>query len=477
MTAGLARLPLRRRLVLGFLVAMLVLLLAAGAFVYWRVEVALDGVLDRSLEQATVALSPLVTDDGRISDDSAVASAGVVYQVLDTQGRVIAASGASADEPLVSRSRARASDSQTVRLDVGALLPAAELPLRLQVSPLAESGQGGPAYLVVAVRRDQRDEALRELLLQLALAGLGVLLVTAFVGDRLARAALSPVERYRRRATEVAGGELDVRLDVPAGRDDEVTRLGHTLNDMLAALEQAMLRERRFVDDASHELRTPLTLLRSRVQLTRRRSRSVAEHEAVLDELAVDVERLVALSEQLLVLGAERAPRVRVDTAATLAAVLARRADDRAPEVAVDRDAGVVALPDHALDRVVDNLLDNALLHGGSPVTVGLARRGDWVELAVTDAGPGMDPDTHRAATERFARAPEARSRPGAGLGLALVRSIVEAGEGRLRVCSAGRHETFGAEVDLPCRHDERMTVSLLLPRVGDAAATEALPR
>ena len=178
----------------------------------------------------------------------------------------------------------------------------------------------------------------------------------------------------------------------------------------------------------------------------------MAEHEAVLDELAVDVERLVALSEQLLVLGAERAPRVRVDTAATLAAVLARRADDRAPEVAVDRDAGVVALPDHALDRVVDNLLDNALLHGGSPVTVGLARRGDWVELAVTDAGPGMDPDTHRAATERFARAPEARSRPGAGLGLALVRSIVEAGEGRLRVCSAGRHETFGAEVDLPCR-------------------------
>ena len=131
MTTWLGRLPLRRRLVLGFLVAMLVLLLAAGGFVYWRVEVALDGVLDRSLEQATVALAPLVTDDGHISDDSAVASAGVVYQVLDARGRVMAASGASTDEPLVSPARARASDSRVVRMDVGALLPAAEQPLRL----------------------------------------------------------------------------------------------------------------------------------------------------------------------------------------------------------------------------------------------------------------------------------------------------------------------------------------------------------
>ena len=467
MKPWLGRLPLRRRLVLGFLVAMMVLLVAASWFVYWRVEVALDGVLDRSLQQATVALSPLVTAAGPISDDSAVASAGVAYQVLDAQGRVIAASGAPPDRPLVSASRARSSDSRTVRLDVGDLLPSAEHPLRLQVSPLAGGGRPGtPAYLVVALQRDQRDEALRELLFQLVLAGLVVLLVTALVGDRLARAALAPVERYRRRATEVADGDLDLRLDVPEGRDDEVTRLGHTLNDMLAALQQAMLHERRFVDDASHELRTPLTLLRGRVQLTRRRPRSVAEHEAVLDELAVDVERLIALSEQLLVLDADGSPPVRVDTATALAAVLDRRADDPEPACDVDPGVGAVELPEHSFERVVDNLLDNALLHGGAPVTVTLTRRDDWVELTVADAGPGMDPETHGTATERFARAPEARSRPGAGLGPSLVRSVVEEGGGRLRVCSGGRHETYGARPDLPCRHDGRMTVSVLLPRV-----------
>jgi signal transduction histidine kinase len=463
-TSRLARLPLRRRLVLGFLVAMLVLLLAAGGFVYWRVLFALDRGLDRDLDQAISALGPLVTEDGRITDETAVAAAGVSYQVLDADGTVLSASGAPPDQSLLPMTTTRKSDHSIVRRDVGGFLLENGKPLRVEVSPLGGSSPGQPAYLLAAVRRDQRDEALRELLLQLALAGLGVLLVTALVGDRLARAALAPVERYRRRASEVAGGELDLRLDVPEGRDDEVTRLGHTLNDMLAALEQAMLHERRFVDDASHELRTPLTLLRTRVQLARRRTRTVAEHEAVLDELAVDVERLIALSEQLLALGADGAPPVRVDAAAALAAVLARRSDDPAPGREVGADVGEVELPDHAFERVVDNLLDNALLHGSPPVTVSLARRGDWVELAVADAGPGMDPDTHGTATERFARAPEARSRPGAGLGLALVRAIVEDGGGRLRVCSGGRHETYGADVDLPCRHDGRMTVSVLLP-------------
>ena len=108
--------------------------------------------------------------------------------------------------------------------------------------------------------------------------------LASLVGDQLARLALRPVERYRRRAAEIAAGSSHLRLEVPDERDDEVTRLGHTLNEMLAALDESLERERQFVGDASHELRTPLTLLQSRIQLARRRERSVAEHEAVLDE-------------------------------------------------------------------------------------------------------------------------------------------------------------------------------------------------
>lgn len=92
------------------------------------------------------------------------------------------------------------------------------------------------------------------------MAGLGAPLVTAVVGDRLARLALRPVERYRVQAADIIAGKTGVRLDVLPGRDDEVTRLGHQLSDTLDALEGALDTERRFVNDASHELRTPLTL-------------------------------------------------------------------------------------------------------------------------------------------------------------------------------------------------------------------------
>ena len=208
----------------------------------------------------------------------------------------------------------------TLTKDLGRLLPGSGDPYRIHVTAVATD-----RYLLVAVGRNHRDEALRELLLQLSLAGLAALTLAALVGDLLARAALRPVERYRRRAEEISAGANGLRLDVPPGRDDEVTRLGHTLNDMLAAQEHSLEHERRFVNDASHELRTPLTLLQSRLQLARRRRRSVEEHEQVLDELTVDVARLADLADQLLTLGTHQPDRTAAsDLALTVAAVVER---------------------------------------------------------------------------------------------------------------------------------------------------------
>jgi signal transduction histidine kinase len=455
--------PLRARLVLGFSLAMVVVLLAVGGFVYWRVEFAMDRSLDRDLAQATEALAPLVTSDGTVTDHSAVASAGVVYQVLDAEGHVL--SGSATRQPLVAADIAHSADSGQVRADRGKLLPVSADPLRFEVSALPTSSRPA-AYLVVGVRRDQRDEALRELLLQLVLAGLGALVVTAFVGDRLARAALTPVERYRGRAEEIAAGTNGLRLSVPPDRDDEVTRLGHTLNEMLAALEAALEHERRFVNDASHELRTPLTLLTSRVQLARRRTRTVAEHEAILAELEVDVRRLSALAERLLQLGS-----VAGEETGDADLALAARAAVQRHQVAGEHRIGVaapspapVALPRHRLDRLIENLLDNALKHGDPPIEVTVDSRNGWVRLRVVDDGPGMSPALLASATQRFARADEARSRPGSGLGLALVEALVGSSGGQLRLCSGGNHQLHGARVDIPCDHDDRMTVTVLLP-------------
>jgi len=330
---------------------------------------------------------------------------------------------------------------------------------------------------VVAVRRDHRDEALRELLAQLSLAGLAALVVTAFVGERLARAALAPVERYRRRAAEISEGATGLRLEVPSGRDDEVTRLGLTLNEMLAALEASLEAQERFVHEASHELRTPLTLLKARLQLATRRSRSVSEHEQIIEELSTDVARLVDLAEHLLALGSATSdsPHPEAKTADVMQVVTA--AVDRL-NVGRGIEAGTVVeqsllepafvrLSPVMLERVVSNLLTNAHLHGAEPVTVSVDASGEWVRVMVQDAGPGMPPDLLATATARFSRAPEARARPGSGLGLSLVEAITRQAGGELRLCHEAHHISFGGPSTLACPVHSGMVASVLLPTVA----------
>jgi two-component system, OmpR family, sensor kinase len=84
--------------------------------------------------------------------------------------------------------------------------------------------------------------------------------------------------------------------------------------------------------------------------------------------------------------------------------------------------------------------------------------------LMVADAGPGMPRDMLAVATDRFARAPEARTRPGSGLGLSLVATIVEGVGGQVRLCHGGHHRSLGVEAPVACAHDTRMTVTVLLP-------------
>ena len=466
----LRTLPLRVRLVTGFAAAMLVLLTAAGAVVYWRVEYALDRGLDTELASARSVITPLVGADGSVASPDAADATGTGWQVLDSGGEVLDSGGPAPARPLVPASGLPGGGTRT--FDVGSMLPVdGATPFRVEVTALR--GGGEAAYLLVGLRRDHRDEALRELLLQMALAGLGALVVASLVGDQLARLALRPVERYRRRAAQIATGSSLLRLDVPAGRDDEVTRLGHTLNEMLGALQESLDRERQFVGDASHELRTPLTLLRSRIQVTRRRQRTVAEHEAALDELAVDVDRLADLAEQLLELDRESANINDSSDRTDLVGVAQREVarwhaahPDRLPDVVLEASTTPVAVVSdgHVHARIVTNLLGNALTHGAPPVRIAVRRDGGYAVLSVADHGPGMAPEVLAQATRRFARAPEARSRPGSGLGLALVEHLVTRAGGEVRLCHNGQHVSAGLSADVPCLHDRRMTATVLIP-------------
>jgi two-component system OmpR family sensor kinase len=477
----LRRLPLRVRLVAGFSATMFVVLTAAGAFVYWRVDYALDRQINAELDEVAGVVTPLVRPSGQLAADAPRIVGDQLYQVMSRDGRVLAYSPLLGPRPLVGESTVQAALTEPVRRDIGALLPIKNRPLRAYATALPDAGEQEAAVLVVAVRRDHRDEALLELLGQLAAAGFGALLVTAFVGERLAKFALRPVERYRSQAEDIAAGASGVRLDVPDDRDDEVTRLGHTLNAMLEGLEESLERERRFVNDASHELRTPLTLLKTRVQLARRRTRSLAEHEAILAEIETDVVRLTRLADHLLQLGAQAPPAQSEGT--DLAEVAEREVSRRNALARAPRDGEapapvqVVTSPpvDVALGavqaaQVLGNLLENARRHGAPPVTVTVDKAGDSGRLVVVDHGPGMDAEMLATATHRFARAADSRSREGFGLGLSLVESIVVSAGGELRLCHAGRHQCSGRTREVPCEHDDSMTVTVLLPLAASQA-------
>ena len=294
--------------------------------------------------------------------------------------------------------------------------------------------------------REERDETLTTLLGFLLVGGPLALAAATYVGWLLAGAALHPVEAMRRRAAEISADTTGDRLPVP-GRDDEIHRLGTTLNEMLDRLDAGLARERRFVADAGHELRTPLALLHTELELALRRPRTREEQEAALRSAAEEVERLTRLAEGLLLLAtAEEVAlqRTRFPVRDLLGDV-ARRFGVEVGEADGELEADRVRL-----EAALGNLVANALRHGAPPVRLDAMREDDHVAIRVTDAGPGFPPDFLPHAFDRFARADAARTEPGAGLGLAIVAAVARAHGGSAE--AAGATVTLRLPADQPPR-------------------------
>lgn len=442
--------PIVTRLVLAVAVTMTVVLLAAGAFVYWRVEFALNRQLDQDLD----AYHAVVTRDVASGDTPPRDTPGQSYQVYGRRARV---TGGDAEERLVGIATvARAREGERVRTDVGRLLPAADRPYRAVTSRVPTSQ--GMVVVATAISRRKHDEALRELLLQLAIADLATLIAASLVGYGVARAALNPVERYRLAAERADGAPV---LPVAPGKDDEVTRLGNTFNALLARISAANERERQFLGDASHELRSPLSLMRTELEMALMRPRSPAETRAALESLQGQVERLIALSDALLDLEEVRAGDVvegeEIDVPSLLAetaAAYAPAASAQGRRVRVDPASpgtpGMLAVSGnrHWLEVALRNLVANALRHGEGQVTLSCGSvataSGDRVRIFVDDEGAGFAPEFADRAFDRFSRAEVSRSTPGTGLGLALVRAVAEAHGGATTI--SGSQVT----IDLP---------------------------
>lgn len=282
--------------------------------------------------------------------------------------------------------------------------------------------------------------------------------IAGIAGFRLAGRTIRPLRLAAEAAHDVAEGNLTTRLAVTG--EDELARLSAAFNQMTEALEARMDRERRFVADVSHELRTPLTALKTSIDFLANRTDELPERLRPPLALAADeVRSLQRLVDDLLELSRMEAGGVLVEgedvDLVDFAAQLARR---RAPQadVRIHAPATLVVWTDKMrLERIVGNLLENAVFHGGEGgVDIVLERSNGEARIVVSDQGPGIDPEKLPWIFERFYRGDVSRRRDGrvgSGLGLAIARENAALIGAAIDVESAEGHGTR-FEVRVPDR-------------------------
>ncbi|MFJ5989213.1 sensor histidine kinase [Lentzea sp. NPDC092896] len=247
---------------------------------------------------------------------------------------------------------------------------------------------------------------------------------------------LRPVETMRAEVAEINEHNLTRRVPVPSS-DNEIARLGKTLNETLDRMHSAVEDTRRFVADASHELRSPLAALRAELEIALSHPH-LADWTTVVKAALEDAERLQELTTDLLLLARLDADALDNQDTVDLTAVV-RREVSRRGTVILDADDHVLVPGRRAqLSRLLGNLLDNAERHAGTEVVVRL-RGGPSATLEVIDDGPGIPEADRERVFDRFTRLDEARTRAagGAGLGLAIARRIAARHHGTLEATDA----------------------------------------
>jgi signal transduction histidine kinase len=420
---------------LVFAAVMALVLGAIGVFVYLRFANELDATINSGLRSRASDVAALVkeADSGLGGGRRNLVGRNESFaEVLDAGGGVTDSSLAVGHHVLLTPAELRRALREPILLDRGPL-PGLQQESRLLAVPVEAKGR--KQVVVVGTSTEPRGESLTDLAQLLAIGGPIALLLASLAAYGVAAAALKPVEAMRSRAAEISAAEPDQRLPVPP-TDDEVARLGKTLNEMLERLGEALEHERAFVADASHELRTPLAILRTELELALAAGRSPEELRAALASAAEETDRLSQLSEDLLTIAqTERGELpLRLERLGLTEAFdgvsrrFSRRAEEGGRELAVDAPRSLVLDADRLrLDQAIGSMVDNALRYGAGPIDLEARAAGGSVEIHVLDRGEGFSEEFLGRAFERFSRAAASSRDGGSGLGLAIVRTVARA--------------------------------------------------
>ncbi|MFL5318732.1 MAG: sensor histidine kinase [Myxococcaceae bacterium] len=297
---------------------------------------------------------------------------------------------------------------------------------------------------------DVADDLRRVLWAMLAAAPFGIGGAMA-LGYFVAGRALAPLREADARARAAhASSELDLRLPV-TGRDDEWDALANTMNELLATARKSMERIRGFTADAAHELRTPLTAIMGEADVTLRRERTPEELRAALTTIRGEAARLADIIAKLLVLAradeqkllAQRMPVDLLQVAKKAAARWTPNAVQSNRSVTVTGESTEAQADPALLEHLFDNLINNALTHGGGAVKVSVNGQNGDAKVRVSDDGSGIPDELAPTVFERFVRGDASRSGGGFGLGLSLALEIARAHGGTLVLESARAPTSF----------------------------------
>jgi len=460
---------IRTRLTIWYSAILALGFLLFGTGVYFSVSVTLVRQVDASLEKSASSIVDqikiIMNGDGRVislPQFDVFRASSVYVEAIDTTGKIRGRStnvgdfNDQLDPYTVADLTGKPSTEQ--KPTYNSVQHVGAPPLRVYTYPLVVNDTSELfGYLQVAASLEDIELTKHGLLLTLLVVGAVMLIVSAVAGAAMARRALRPVTEITNAALEIyRTDDLERRVDVKA--NDEVGRLASAFNEMLDRLTRLFRAQQRFVADVSHEMRTPLTVIRGNVDLLRM---GCADEES-LDAITSESERMTRMVSNMLLLsqadsGALPMHMQPLDLAPLLANIVRSgniMADGRVEVTsAIDGELMVQGDSDR-LKQVLLNLVDNAIKHtpDGGKVTIGAEYPdGHTVTIRVADTGIGIPPPDVAHVFERFYRVDKSRSRAqgGAGLGLAIAKSFVEAHGGSIDVQSTvGVGTTF--RVTLP---------------------------
>ena len=416
--------------VLVALVVAIAVASVAGSFLYMARGQAIDSI-DSKLRLRANELTQLGDKLGRPQEFDRrlfgkYSPDDVLVQIFDVRGRI----WASNVEPLPINSE----DLSIARRHLGARITTAEIAgyrMRVLTLPLRANGRA----VMIARPMDEVDAqlaALWRISIQIFLIGVaGAGLIGFAVAGRVVR----PVRRLTEAATRVAETQ-DVDQPIDIDRDDEFGQLASSFNEMLNALSLSREQQHRLVTDASHELRTPITSLRTNLEYMQRRS-SIGddERQEILDDVLFELDQLTGLVTELVDLATDQhqmdeAERIELDE--LVDAVVQRHRRRTSSQIEYSATACQISAPPALIERAVSNMIDNAVKWSPPDSTIQVQVENGTVVVA--DSGPGIPLEERENVFERFYRTEEARSLPGSGLGLSIVRHVAESFGGQVRI-------------------------------------------